>query len=64
MKKSTIATIFPMEEAIKMLNMLLYADLELESEIRKKMTKADFQPYMNWITTESSTMLLTISCRK
>jgi hypothetical protein len=36
--------LFKMEEAIKLLNMLLYADLELESEIEEE-EKADFIPY-------------------
>jgi hypothetical protein len=36
--------LFQMEEAIKLLNMLLYADLELESDIEEE-EKADFQPY-------------------
>jgi hypothetical protein len=36
--------LFKMEEAIKLLNMLLYADLELESDIEEE-EKADFQPY-------------------
>lgn len=36
--------LFQMEEAIKLLNMLLYADLELESDIEEN-EKADFQPY-------------------
>ncbi|MFN8296704.1 MAG: hypothetical protein U0T69_10945 [Chitinophagales bacterium] len=36
--------LFQIEEAIKLLNMLLYADLELESDIEEN-EKADFQPY-------------------
>ncbi len=36
--------LFPIEEALKMLNMLLYADLELESDIEEE-EKVDFQSY-------------------
>lgn len=36
--------LFQTEEALKILNMLLYADLELESDIEED-EKADFQPY-------------------
>lgn len=36
--------LFPLEEALKILNMLLYADLELKSDIEEE-ERADFQPY-------------------
>ena len=36
--------LFPIEEALKMLNMLLYADLELETDLEDE-EKADFVPY-------------------
>lgn len=37
--------LFQMEEALKMLNMLLYADLELETDLEEE-EMADFQPYL------------------
>lgn len=36
--------LFPIEEALKMLNMLLYEDLELETDLDEE-EKADFVPY-------------------
>ena len=36
--------LFPIEEALKMLNMLLYEDLELETDLEEEEI-ADFEPY-------------------